>query len=31
MAERLRKDPHALVRRAVVWARDRLTKDHRDG
>jgi 3-methyladenine DNA glycosylase AlkD len=30
MAERLRKDPHALVRRAVVWARDRLAKDHLD-
>jgi len=31
MAERLQKDPHALVRRAVVWARDRLKKDHLDG
>jgi 3-methyladenine DNA glycosylase AlkD len=31
MAERLRKDPHPLVRRAVVWARDRLAKDHLDG
>jgi 3-methyladenine DNA glycosylase AlkD len=30
-AERLQKDPHPLVRRAVVWARDRLRKDHRDG
>jgi 3-methyladenine DNA glycosylase AlkD len=27
-ANRLQKDPHALVRRAVVWARDRLKKDH---
>jgi 3-methyladenine DNA glycosylase AlkD len=31
MAERLQKDPHPLVRRAVVWARDRLRKDHLDG
>ena len=31
MAERRQKDPHALVRRAVVWARDRLKKDHLDG
>jgi 3-methyladenine DNA glycosylase AlkD len=31
MAERLSKDPHALVRRAVVWARDRLKKDHIGG
>jgi 3-methyladenine DNA glycosylase AlkD len=31
MAERLQKDPHPLVRRAVVWARDRLKKDHLDG
>jgi 3-methyladenine DNA glycosylase AlkD len=31
MAERLHKDPHPLVRRAVVWARDRLAKDHLDG
>lgn len=29
-AERLQKDPHPLVRRAVVWARDRLRKDHQD-
>jgi 3-methyladenine DNA glycosylase AlkD len=28
MAERLKKDTHPLVRRAVVWARDRLKKDH---
>jgi 3-methyladenine DNA glycosylase AlkD len=28
MAARLRTDKHALVRRAVVWARDRLKKDH---
>jgi 3-methyladenine DNA glycosylase AlkD len=28
MAERLQKDSHPLVRRAVVWARDRLKKDH---
>ena len=26
-----RKDPHPLVRRAVVWAHDRLNKDHVDG
>lgn len=31
MAERRKKDPHPLVRRAVVWARDRLKKDHLDG
>lgn len=31
MAERRAKDPDKLVRRAVVWARDRLKKDHRDG
>ena len=31
MADRLQKDPHPLVRRAVVWARDRLKKDHLDG
>ena len=30
MAQRLAKDPHPLVRRAVTWARDRLRKDHRD-
>jgi 3-methyladenine DNA glycosylase AlkD len=30
MADRLQKDPHPLVRRAVVWARDRLKKDHVD-
>ena len=30
MAGRLQKDPHPLVRRAVVWARDRLSKDHLD-
>jgi 3-methyladenine DNA glycosylase AlkD len=28
MSDRLQKDPHPLVRRAVVWARDRLKKDH---
>jgi 3-methyladenine DNA glycosylase AlkD len=28
MADRLQKDKHPLVRRAVVWARDRLKKDH---
>ncbi len=28
MAEALRQDKHPLVRRAVVWARDRLAKDH---
>lgn len=28
MADRLQKDEHALVRRAVVWARGRLRKDH---
>jgi 3-methyladenine DNA glycosylase AlkD len=28
MAGRRRKDTHPLVRRAVVWARDRLKKDH---
>jgi 3-methyladenine DNA glycosylase AlkD len=27
-ADQLQKDPHPLVRRAVVWARDRLKKDH---
>jgi 3-methyladenine DNA glycosylase AlkD len=31
MAERRQKDPHPLVRRAVVWARDRLKKDHLNG
>ncbi|HWC30676.1 MAG TPA: DNA alkylation repair protein [Dehalococcoidia bacterium] len=31
MADRRQKDPHPLVRRAVVWARDRLKKDHLDG
>jgi 3-methyladenine DNA glycosylase AlkD len=31
MAARLRTDKHALVRRAVVWARDRLQKDHLHG
>jgi len=31
MAERRAKDPHPLVRRAVVWARDRLKKDHLGG
>ena len=30
-AGRLQKDPHPLVRRAVVWARDRLKKDHLRG
>jgi 3-methyladenine DNA glycosylase AlkD len=30
MADRLQKDPHPLVRRAVVWARDRLRQDHLD-
>jgi 3-methyladenine DNA glycosylase AlkD len=30
-AERRQKDAHPLVRRAVVWARDRLKKDHLDG
>ena len=30
MAEALRKDPHPLVRRAVVWARDRLANNHLD-
>jgi 3-methyladenine DNA glycosylase AlkD len=30
MAGRLEKDEHPLVRRAVVWARDRLSKDHLD-
>jgi 3-methyladenine DNA glycosylase AlkD len=29
-AEALRGDKHPLVRRAVVWARDRLGKDHLD-
>ena len=28
MADRLQKDKHPLVRRAVIWARDRLQKDH---
>jgi 3-methyladenine DNA glycosylase AlkD len=27
MADRLQKDKHPLVRRAIVWARDRLRKD----
>jgi 3-methyladenine DNA glycosylase AlkD len=31
MADRLKADKHPLVRRAVVWARDRLAKDHLDG
>lgn len=31
MADQLQKDPHPLVRRAVVWARDRLRKDQADG
>ena len=30
MGDRLQKDEHPLVRRAVVWARDRLRKGHRD-
>jgi 3-methyladenine DNA glycosylase AlkD len=30
MGDRLEKDEHPLVRRAVVWARDRLRKDHLD-
>jgi 3-methyladenine DNA glycosylase AlkD len=30
MADRRSKDPDKLVRRAVVWARDRLKKDHLD-
>jgi 3-methyladenine DNA glycosylase AlkD len=30
MADRLQKDKHPLVRRAIVWARDRLRKDHLD-
>jgi 3-methyladenine DNA glycosylase AlkD len=30
MAGRLQKDKHAAVRKAVVWARDRLRKVHRD-
>lgn len=30
MAERRSKDPDKLVRRAAVWARDRLKKDHLD-
>jgi 3-methyladenine DNA glycosylase AlkD len=30
MGDRLQKDKHPLVRRAVVWARDRLSKDHLD-
>ena len=28
MGDRLQKDKHPLVRKAVVWARDRLKKDH---
>jgi 3-methyladenine DNA glycosylase AlkD len=28
MGDRLQKDTHPLVRKAVVWARDRLRKDH---
>jgi 3-methyladenine DNA glycosylase AlkD len=28
MGDRLHKDKHPLVRKAVVWARDRLNKDH---
>ncbi len=28
MGDRLQKDKHPLVRKAVVWARDRLRKDH---
>lgn len=28
MGDRLLKDEHPLVRKAVVWARDRLKKDH---
>jgi 3-methyladenine DNA glycosylase AlkD len=31
MSERLRGDKHPLVRKAIVWARDRLKKDHLDG
>jgi 3-methyladenine DNA glycosylase AlkD len=31
MSDRLQKDRHSLVRRAVVWARDRLKKDHLNG
>ncbi len=31
MSDRLQKDKHPLVRRAVVWARDRLQKDHLNG
>ena len=31
MAARLKSDKHPLVRRAVVWARDRLAKDHLNG
>jgi len=30
MADRLQKDKHPIVKRAVVWARDRLRKDHLD-
>jgi 3-methyladenine DNA glycosylase AlkD len=30
MGDRLQKAKHPLVRRAVVWARDRLRKDHLD-
>ena len=31
VATRLAKDPHPLVRKAAVWARDRLGKDHIGG
>jgi 3-methyladenine DNA glycosylase AlkD len=31
MGDRLQKDKHPAVRKAVVWARDRLRKDHLDG
>jgi 3-methyladenine DNA glycosylase AlkD len=31
MADRLKNDKHPIVRRAVVWARDRLGKDDLDG
>jgi 3-methyladenine DNA glycosylase AlkD len=31
MADRRKTDKHPLVRKAVVWARDRLKKDHLDG
>ena len=30
MGDRLQKDKHPLVRKAVVWARARLSKDHLD-